>query len=181
VGPESRASYHDGWLVLDPAFIEEYYPAKQPGRIALEFAGIRTPAEAVQFATKYGLLRHGPGAAEFREPFGDWIEAISAVVHILDGYALMRAAANGDVDALERLSQADPERETTTLTGQERQDELVSMANNALAWKIREGLEQHRVQLGILAATMDQRPGYFMLTAYPSSLLGFIYYVWRCW
>ncbi len=111
----------------------------------MEFAGIRTPVEAVQFATKYGLLHHGLGAAEFREPFGDWIEAIGAVVHILDVYALMRAAADGDADALERLRQADPERETTTLTGQKRQDELVSMANNVLAWKIREGLEKHRV------------------------------------
>jgi len=67
------------------------------------FLDVEDPADAVAFATQWGLLQHGPDAKRYREPFADWkaeVTFVSIVAHI---YMALQKAVDGDEDGLEAL------------------------------------------------------------------------------
>jgi hypothetical protein len=89
--------------VLDPEHTSVYEPYLD-GVDSLPFAvaSVRSASDAVAFAQRYGLLRTGPGAAVYREPFSEWKIATTALRDALTLYASAKAARKGDDEAAER-------------------------------------------------------------------------------
>jgi hypothetical protein len=95
-------------IVLDCDRAEEYQPLAEP-TVGLDLTSVRTPADAVAFATRFGLLRSssaetiGDRPALAREPFVQFAEAASKLRDIVENALDVRDAVDGDADALARL------------------------------------------------------------------------------
>ncbi len=61
-----HARIEGDWIVLDPKQQTKYLPLAGSNMV-LEFAAIKKPSDACEFASKYGLLWHGPDADQFVE------------------------------------------------------------------------------------------------------------------
>ncbi len=48
------------------------------------FWGVDSPASAVEFIHRYGLLTHGPGAADFSEEYREWEEVREHINKIVE-------------------------------------------------------------------------------------------------
>jgi hypothetical protein len=145
------ARFSRGWIELDHTRAEEYQPYELKG-IVFDFAGIHTPAEAVQFVERYGLLWAGPQAREFREPWEAWLEEIHALQGTLALYAMVRQAVDGDQDALAALRRVGPGLAQMFKAPAENDEELLEQASVAVAWLISENLDgvEQRVAPAVL-------------------------------
>ncbi|MGC9974405.1 MAG: hypothetical protein ABSC36_03300, partial [Gaiellaceae bacterium] len=96
------ASLKDGYVCIDAERAEPYFIAPESAAAVLEdLAGVMVPREAVQFAERFGLLRHGSGSASLREPFSEWREAGAALRAVLYLYsALLRSTEWADGEEL---------------------------------------------------------------------------------
>jgi hypothetical protein len=97
------ARFRDGQVELEPgAGVYEPY-ADGVDELPFALAGIHAPADAVAFAERFGLLRTGPGAGAYREPFSDWKQLASALRDAFALYSAGRAARKGDAAAEETI------------------------------------------------------------------------------
>jgi hypothetical protein len=173
------ARFSRGWIELDHTRAEEYQPYELRG-IVFDFAGIHTPAEAVQFVERYGLLWAGPQAREFREPWEAWLEEIHALHTTLALYSMVRQAVDGDQDALAALRLVGPSLAQIFKAPAENDEELLEQASVAVAWLISENLDgvEQRVAPAVLWDRGDGQPGapgeYLIFVRTPH-LLGYIY------
>jgi hypothetical protein len=94
-----QARYEHGSIVLEGGKTTILTP--QDGRLAVAFAGIRKPGDAVQFASSYGLLAH---SEEQREPFTEWLYEAVAISGVIDIAVALRAFERGDPRPLESLA-----------------------------------------------------------------------------
>lgn len=97
------ARLEDGFVVLDSDRAEEYVPWEEEGLLLYDLAAIRRPHDALGFARRWGLLHHGPGADEYREPFRDWENEALVLTGALAIYRALRLATGGDPDGFAEL------------------------------------------------------------------------------
>lgn len=91
------------WIELEDP--EEHHIVYRP-TLAFDLAGIGDAAEAVAFASRYGLLRTPLGGGELRESFSDWQAVIAEMRWVIELWMLMvRANAEepAGIDALRRF------------------------------------------------------------------------------
>src|SRR5690242_14734966 len=96
----------DGHIELDPATITAYSPFDRGVAAAMLFdlTAALTIGDAVRFATRYGLLHHGPDATEHREPFSRWPPTTSKLRSSIELYRLIHESRT-DETALHALSE----------------------------------------------------------------------------
>lgn len=127
-GPAKRES---DLIVLDGARAEWYEPMLEP-RVGIELSRVRSPDDAVAFATRFGLLNQPRGIlpgetcpAVVRQSFADFERAAENLRRILRIVHDVRAATRGDGDALARVrldfppTDPDADLRFTTATGVE--------------------------------------------------------------
>ena len=98
-------------IAMDCRRAEPYQPLADP-KVGLALARVRTPPDAVAFASRFGLLRSTkvpvPGLSRklpltMREPFSDFAQAADDLRRIIKTASDVRRAVGGDADALHRL------------------------------------------------------------------------------
>jgi hypothetical protein len=102
-----QARHQTGAIILEdpkPALI-----APEDGKLAIAFAGIREPADAVRFASRYGLLTQcvqTTDAQENRdwEPFSEWMRVVTTISEVIDLSVALRAFEGGDPRPLEGVA-----------------------------------------------------------------------------
>jgi hypothetical protein len=178
-----RARYEGDDIVIDQGTVREYQPFATPGNttLAFELAAVTTPEDAVSFARKYGLLRRGPGAADLRESWASWENAVQTIHVVLRIYVSLRQAISGDGEAMEYLRGIAPTMEELFDAGASNDDELMAQASSLVAQTVNAGLGD--VGLGFEAEIGLKLPdgsvgkvGRFSLSARSPDLLGVIYY-----
>ncbi len=168
------ATFEDGWIVLDRERATEYQPYSEKGMV-FELAAVQTHHDALAFVQRYGLLRHGPDAQEWREPLEEWQSEALTLRGILYLLRALRQGLEGDMEdlrarwrgAIAPLFLASPEND----------QELLAQAAKAVALVVSEGLEN--VEEGIAAMGVDWEEGSigeFRLAARPRDLLGYVYH-----
>jgi hypothetical protein len=104
------ARLEGGAIVVDYARGDAYDPLAFP-RLGLELTRVRSPADAVLFATQFGLLRHGAEHLDVdpavrwpgRDQAQDFVDAAAALRDVVRTMVEIRRAVDGDAAALERL------------------------------------------------------------------------------
>lgn len=179
------ARYADGWIELDSGRAEEYHPMEEVD-LLYDLAAIQRPDEAVAFARRYGLLRHGRDGCEHREQFGKWQDVATVLTGLLVATRTLREAIEGDPDARADLwSRFEP------ITGKHfgarvtpgSDGELFDQVSKWVAWGVNEGLEGVEVQLraasDLLPASGGSAPGppgLFLFSPRPKDLVGYAYH-----
>src|SRR5438132_6698072 len=100
-----KGRYSDGWIVLAEPDPNTYSPLvpRPDGDLLFELLAVNSPQRAVAFVQSWGLLHHGPGAADHRERFTEWQGEINKLNNILDAYRCIGPALAGDAKALQML------------------------------------------------------------------------------
>jgi hypothetical protein len=170
------------WIVLDPKRSEKYRPIGEEN-LVFDLASITQPGEAVVFARKYGLLWHGPGAAQHAEQFSEWEKEATFIRIILMVYAALGSAISGDEDSLNKLRAYERFWQGWFQAATTSDEELLMQASKFVAWATSEGLRG--VEEGVSAAFETDHPpgsgkwgppGVFLLNAHPPDLLGYAYH-----
>lgn len=163
-----QATYADGWLTLENP--DTYIVSPDPD-LPFTLAGIRTPAEAVKFVSSFGLLRQGPETATLRERFTDWQQDALELVETMELYMAIRAAREGDSEAVARMYEV-----TAQATGQPKDGVeakyIFNSAGAVLAYRLKEGT-------GVVEYRPEVVPfsdGRLVRTVLASTLLGVIYH-----
>jgi hypothetical protein len=180
-----RARYEGAAIALDPATVVEYVPLQDAEGSLWQLAAVRQPADAVTFARRFGLLRHGPGSEELSEPWADW-EATALRLHlVLVAAAMLRDAERGDQDALAYIVDLtsriglDPAFEALRDVSGDRERTMV-LVSEWVALMVKQGMG--KTTLGIETDADFKRngrrgtPGVFVFSPQPVDLLGWIYY-----
>jgi hypothetical protein len=170
------------WVVLDDSKAEQYQPLSEAD-LLFDLADLRRPDDAIAFARRYGLLRHGLDATTFREPFADWLEAAYTLANLLGLYRLIRAAMDGDDEASQTLWEVWEPRLRPALEPPPQTDsELLIGASQALAAFVSDGLRgvelriNSDVEWGVGPDNGPGRPDGFRLAPQPPDLLGLAYF-----
>ena len=184
------------WIVLDRTSAQSYFldeVAEEP--LVTELAAIRTPREAADFASRYGLLRIGArDSGELRERWSAWEGAARRLSDILAVYRALTNALAGEQEATETLWQDLLPRILSQPVGRavareggevvivsagpqnpETDANLFRLAGNWLIVTINNGLEESRE----LQTTMNlgqKAPGEFVIAPSPPTLLALAYY-----
>ena len=99
-----------GAIVLDLKRSTVYQPLSEP-KVGFELAKVRTPADAVRFVERYGLLEHGAADPAFKrsadsklsEPFVAFERAAADIRLIVHTIANVREAVKGNRECAQRL------------------------------------------------------------------------------
>jgi hypothetical protein len=171
------------WIVLDRRRGELYVPYSQRD-LAFDLAAIAEPTDAVAFVRRYGLLRHGPDASEYREPFAEWEEVALALQGILTSYDRLRRALRGDESARRWLwDRWEPVTGDEFEARADTDDELYAQTSKSIAWHLAEGLSG--VEEGVLSGVdWETRPGSrtaggpldFRFAVRPRDLVGYAFH-----
>src|SRR5688500_4175 len=78
------AHYADGWIILDEPQEEDEPVLEDPGVLSIRFANLRQPEDVTEFASRYGLLRQGPGQETLQESYADWQRESATILALLD-------------------------------------------------------------------------------------------------
>lgn len=177
-----RARHEGGAIVLDPISLTSYKPfADDVTDYPYELAAINEPQDAVDFARRYGLLRHGPDADEYREPWPEWEEAALRVRGIGRLGVDLGQALKGDGDAKESI-RAHAKRWGDQFEAPAASDEeALAQASLVVASMVDDGLQD--VGFGIQAEVglrlpdgSEGRSGGFAFSPRAPDLLSLIYY-----
>ena len=84
-----------GWAILDASSATEYVPTYDPDRLG-EFVVIDSPRDVTRFASRFGLLREGPGS-ELREPVSLWWDEVALARGALEVQIDLMAVRGGAV------------------------------------------------------------------------------------
>jgi hypothetical protein len=145
-----RAQIIGDRIVLDRATAERYQPAGE-WNLLFDLAAVRRPEDAVAFVSRYGLLRHGRGAADTQEPFSAWLETAYTFTNLLDLYHLIAGARYGDPASLATLWDEWSDRfQPIVESAPSTNEELLAGASRALAWLVTEGLRNAQFQVDML-------------------------------
>jgi hypothetical protein len=182
-----RAAFEAGRIALDLTTLQTYSPTEHRGTV-WEFAAIRRPQDAVDFARRHGLLRRPPpDAVELSEPWEEWERESLHVHSILVTVTQLRAAEHGDAEAMDYLREiaATPAwREMWLSRGAEREarkdEERRAQFGVWIAEQVSDGLRD--VPHGIASAFeflvnngKPGSPGSFLYAPSPPDLMGWIY------
>jgi hypothetical protein len=174
-----EATIDGEWIVLDPARAETYpAPSDQPS-LLFDLAVLQQPQDALEFVRKYGLLRHGPDAKEFREPFSDWLDVAKTLNADLVLAYILSAALKGDPAScqalwnLETLWRQMYDFESVAITDVD----LFSQATAILARRVTEGLQgvQERLEAGVIDEE-DVKLSVFSFSVHAPDLIGYAYH-----
>src|SRR5207244_10458993 len=91
-----------GWTVLDARRAVEYQPLSRRD-LLFDLARVTSAQEAVSFAAEHGLLWHGPGSSDLREPFEAWRAAAARLEECFRFYRAIRGAGRGVLADIETL------------------------------------------------------------------------------
>jgi len=170
------ASHEDGWIVLDDKQATEYALYVEP-QLALDLSYVRTPDDAVSFVQRHGMLWHGPGSEEFREPFSEWDREASRLRGVFSSYAAVQAAMGGDPLALavirrlgERRSRIPPSIAPMS------DDKVLKRLSTQIATLVTERLAGAQEGLVPLYEDDEVVPGQFAFVMKPRDLLGAVYH-----
>lgn len=104
-----NAVFENGWIIVSDLTPYPLEPGEALEDMPFALAGVRSPAEAVAFAERYGLLREGwpldilakdkPLPPTLRERYIDWQREAGQLVAIMNLYVDLAAALNGDTAA----------------------------------------------------------------------------------
>src|SRR3712207_3317464 len=75
----------------------------EPTGVVFEFASIQSEDDAASFASRNGLLGHGPEASEWTEAWKDWQREVSVAHAVLTLATELREAMDGDDSARQEL------------------------------------------------------------------------------
>lgn len=97
----------DDEIVMDSTRATTYWPLAEPS-IGIELARVETPAHAVEFVSRFGLLRQpaslrGSPLTPLREPFVEFEAIATRLRSILSFERLVRRGADGDAQAIRDL------------------------------------------------------------------------------
>ncbi len=176
-------------IELDPATLQRYHP-HQPGvagALMFQLAAVETPQDAATFASRYGLLYHGPDATTHREPFTRWQPVSQGLRNALQLAQLLHQANTDPATALTTLEPLlQNYREAQSTEGQRVLEgyDLLSQASILLAATVSDGLTS--VCEGIIAAvsieqhldghTLRGQPGHFLLHPQTTDLAALTYH-----
>jgi len=181
------ARYEDGAIVLTNPV--EYQPYAHKGYVDA-LSQVRTPADAVEFARRFGLLRRGPGAMELREPYSQWEQEVSLLNKLLRLYVTIQTALDEDAPARRRRALDElwevwqpawrdifRHPETDEIAEPETDEDLLFLASTFLAVGINYGLEGTQEAIDVLR-TAEGEPvvGHFDFFGQPPHLLGIVYH-----
>lgn len=176
------ARLDDGFVVLDIERATPYQPQAEPD-LLFALAGIRRPTDALPFVKDYGLLRHGPDADSYREPFSDWERIALELSGYMSAYDDIRRAALGDAEALERLrilvedGVSDALAELLeSMEGGTADERLIETVNLFVAVGITNGLRGVEVGLTPATAWGAGPVGSLVFSPQPPDLVGLAYH-----
>ncbi|MDW8059228.1 MAG: hypothetical protein RMK01_04060 [Thermomicrobium sp.] len=174
------ARFRNDYFELDLRRAEEYQPYEHRGQV-FEFAELKTPAQALRFIERYGLLWAGPGAQEHRESWGDWLREIRTMNVVLDLAATVRWAHQGKREALDRLQEYGPRLSEFFEAPASTTDELLAQASTFVAWVVSEGLDgvEQRVSTAVLwewQPGTSGPPGTWLFVVRAPHLLAYLYH-----
>lgn len=171
----------DGKIVLANP---ERYDIYHPKDVIFAFASIQTQDDAAVFASKYGLLWHGPDSNQLWESWEDWQREIEHAYMIVRYGADLRRAMAGDVKALNDLREVWAPALAPAFEAPANTDsELFEQGSVWLAWALNSKLEG--TQEGIAASCQlvsDEtgervgEPGWFLFSPRPPHLLASMYH-----
>ncbi len=189
------ASYADGWLQIDKGTLTGISPEKMTDP-AFEFAAVRSPADAVRFVERYGLMHQGlldsefrerfgveEGGLSFREPFAEWdvqtrrVRTALRIYHLINRVladegrddALAELRSTSDIrDYIEKYDEPEPETD----------DQFLDEASLVVANLVHPGLREVTIGVGSTVTTRreDASPARFFMRPQPVDMLGYIYY-----
>jgi hypothetical protein len=183
-----RATFKDGRIALDVETLQGYSPIEYKGRV-WEFAAIRRPQDAVDFARRHGLL-HRPEpneAGDLSEPWDEWERESLHLHSVLIAAVQLRAAQRGDPAAMDYIRDIATTPEWLNIwrnVGAEREartdEERRIQFGVWIASQVSAGLRD--VKYGIASATeygveegKAGSPGSFLYAPSPRDLMGWIY------
>jgi hypothetical protein len=179
---KGRARFEDGAIVLDPASTTEYHPfADAVTDFPYELSAIAEPRDAVDFARRFGLLHHGPGDEELREPWTEWEAAALQIRGIMRLGVHLGEAIRGDEEALSSVRVHAERWADQFQAPASNDDEVFAQVSIVLAGMVNAGLDD--VGFGVEAEVGKKlpdgsigRPSRFAFSPRSPDLLGLIYY-----
>jgi len=162
----------DGMEVrLQPQATSLYAPLGEPG-LLWDFLAIVDQDDVVAFASRYGLLRAGPGS-ELHEPLSSWWDDIAVVRGALTLHLDVATAQDGGDDdrAAFRSRWHDSLPDAAAPLSD---DELFAEAQGAVTWALNRGLVD--AEIGVEAMPQGGAGRRYVFNPRPPSLLGLIYY-----
>jgi hypothetical protein len=176
-----QASIEDELIVLDPTASTEFLPLEED-HLLFDLAALQRPADAIPFARRYGLLRHGPGSEEWAEPWTEWESTASLLRGLLHVWIHLRRALKGDPLAEDELRQRWLPIMNSLYEGEPPDAEAGLMRiSDALCAHISEGLSD--VGIGVDAGFKYQSEGQpvggidsYLFIVKPPTLVGYAYY-----
>ncbi|HHX44471.1 MAG TPA: hypothetical protein GX714_10860 [Chloroflexi bacterium] len=167
------ASVVDGWIVLDRQRAHEYHPYGA-SNLAFDLAAVSTPQDAIAFVTRYGLLRHGPQANEWREPYSEWQQESSQLRAVFMLKSALDRALEGAPEELQRLA---PVIRPLWQGAPENDKELTEQAAKTIAMIVSEGLRgvEHRL-IAMFEWGAGNAPNEFATGIHPTDLVGYAYH-----
>ena len=177
-----RARFEDGAIALDPATVTEYQPlANSETHFPYELAAIKEPADAVEFARRYGLLRAGPGSDQLTEPWSEWEASATKVRAVLRKGVDLGNALRGDARAMASVRSLANELAPAFQAPASNDDEATLQVSVYLAQLVNAGLDD--VGFGVQAEAGLRMPdgtdglaGRFAFSPRSPHLVGLIYY-----
>lgn len=178
------ARFDGEWIELDRRGSDLYLPMDMP-TLPFDLAGVRSPADAVDFVQRYGLLRQTQGFPDVaRERFSEWEVEIALLNGVLRLVKLVRAADRGEQDAVTSLREhVDTERAPRihgAPAGCSKED-LIKAAGRAVASWLNFGLGGARVWIYSAAEVNTPtgpagKPSEMFQVIQPPDLIGYAYY-----
>lgn len=183
------ATLEDGWVVLDLSRAREYPPLAgvsdplhDPHH---QLADLKTPADAVAFVQRHGLLRHGPGADEHRERLSDFESEGLQLRNVLRVNVELRRAVSDDhserVEGLQAL-RSELHRVSGDDLALSSDADVLERATRFVATVISDGLTNVELTVSPALESNEDRSevfgtvGAFMLAPHVPNLLGLAYY-----
>jgi len=174
------ARYEDGYISIDKP--ERFQPMAHRGMV-FDLAHVTTPAEAVEFASRFGLLWHGPESEALKERFEDWESEATTLRVLLRLLVAIQDGIAGEPEALDELRTTWRDFMAKHFEAPAESDgELLTAASVLVSWIVNEKLAG--MEHGMTAACQWEgqargvrgEPGVWRLQPRPKNLLGFIYY-----
>jgi hypothetical protein len=88
------SAIEDGFVTLDIDKAEHYDIRGADLQVAFDLANIETDDDIAAFTRKWGLLWHGVGAPEFREPLSHWYQAARVMGYMVKLATLLKLAGD---------------------------------------------------------------------------------------
>jgi len=167
------------WLVLDRASAESYLPLTTPKQVMLfALAACKTRRQMVDFASRFGLLTHGPSAPELREAVAEFETAAKELDVWLRLTNALRGAMKGDKRQAELLRLMMNHFSNIFQAPPASDEELQMQMSKLIAWSVSHQLRDTTMRIDAACDydVPNNQPGVFMFNAHPPNLLGWIYH-----